>query len=594
MKQYLNKYPYIFLAFALFALTCLIYLRTISYDFFIFDDAEHYDKARLYIQRSFFDLLTVEKTMMPVAYKLWGSIMYLSSTKHQAALRFLNISFHIINTFLLFNLLSYYLKNIATNLSIILLSCLFFTHPSHLESVIWISSLKGVFSSTMVLASCLFWNTYFTKKKNIYYLLSILCFLIALLSKITVIFVPFIFMLFTNIHSHEEKPSVIKKIFRLTPYLFFSLLLGGYQVWSYQPGIEHHLWWYITHTLYHYEVAAITTSIIAPLTILYLYKYRKNILTSNYFYLFSTIIMLVPWLATYRETILNKAQTFIFVLVYSFYKLAVPTIYSFDYGINHIYIKDHVTYLFSVAILSLSILGYYLLRKRGRHSYYVKIILSYVLLALPFCGLFYFDFSTISLYADRFGYLNVIVIIITVFFILSYLSKKTKYNVVSVFLSFVLLSYTFLSISRVPLWQNDSTLLKHSLKLYPTSKTLQLSLATSYVKQDFIKEALAVYDRLVSMYPDFQDGYISKVRLLIDIKRYKQAADYASVLIYTQNRNNKFSTELFYYAGKAFFLNKQYDKALPYLTKSHQLYPKNKDIKAMIYAIAKESNKKIL
>ena len=91
-----------------------------------------------------------------------------------------NVLLHIICTLLIFVLM----KRLGlTFFSSFLISLLFGIHPMHVESVAWITERKDVLFGTFYLLSLLFYISYFKSKKNIYYLLSILLFILSLLSK---------------------------------------------------------------------------------------------------------------------------------------------------------------------------------------------------------------------------------------------------------------------------------------------------------------------------------------------------------------------------------------------------------------------------
>jgi protein O-mannosyl-transferase len=91
-----------------------------------------------------------------------------------------NVLLHILNTVLVFFLISL----LFNNFPIALITALFFgIHPLHVESVTWISERKDVLYTAFFLSSLIFYTRYIEKKNLINFILSFSFFLLSALSK---------------------------------------------------------------------------------------------------------------------------------------------------------------------------------------------------------------------------------------------------------------------------------------------------------------------------------------------------------------------------------------------------------------------------
>ncbi len=144
--------------------------------------------------------------------------------------RFLNILFHIVNTWLIYLLLTMLNKKKIAFFA----ACIFAVHPVFVESVTWISGGNHSRYATYFLLSFIF---YLRSSKNMkLYILSVCAFAIALQINIKAISLPLTFLLY------ELIKGTLKKNWRLTiPYILLSCfalvrvskVIGGFASQSY-------------------------------------------------------------------------------------------------------------------------------------------------------------------------------------------------------------------------------------------------------------------------------------------------------------------------------------------------------------------------
>lgn len=155
--------------------------------------------------------------------ELSNAIDYAIAGKHDATTYHLfNYIYHLINTFLVF----VFIKKLSKgNLPVAFgVACLFGIHPMHVESVAWISERKDVLYSLFFLLSL---NTYLTFRENggkLYWIISLLFFVLSCLSKSMAVTLPLLLIL-VDYYLSEDKLSR-KLVFDKIPFFVVSLVFG--------------------------------------------------------------------------------------------------------------------------------------------------------------------------------------------------------------------------------------------------------------------------------------------------------------------------------------------------------------------------------
>lgn len=150
--------------------------------------------------------------------------------------------YHATNLYLhLFNcLLVYWLFLLLTEKkwNAFLISLLFGIHPLHVESVAWITERKDVLYSFFYLAASVSYIYYLKNDKNCkYYLITLLLFVLSLLSKPMAVSLPFLFFLFDHI---TEGGSGIKRLKDKVPFFLIASVFAFLTVFGSKPfaGID--------------------------------------------------------------------------------------------------------------------------------------------------------------------------------------------------------------------------------------------------------------------------------------------------------------------------------------------------------------------
>jgi tetratricopeptide (TPR) repeat protein len=133
-----------------------------------------------------------------------------------------NLLFHLLNTWLVFQLILLLAKGKWEVAAIAAL--LFGIHPMHVESVAWIAERKDVLYTSFFLLSLIQYLRYSENGKRAAYLLSIGLFLLSLLSKPAAIILPLILVLIDYFQAKDliNRKLLIEKI----PFFALSILFG--------------------------------------------------------------------------------------------------------------------------------------------------------------------------------------------------------------------------------------------------------------------------------------------------------------------------------------------------------------------------------
>src|ERR1700677_2503985 len=188
---------------ALLLLTLAVYLPALGFDFVDYDDAD-YVFANQLIQSG------INRASLTWAFTTghasnWHPLTWLSHALDCQAYglkpggpHLTNVLIHITNTLLLF----FVLRNTTGMIwRSAFVAALFAWHPTHVESVAWISERKDVLSAFFWLLTMLAYARYTqllksqNSKSKIYYALSRLCFVLGLMSKPMVVTLPFVLLL---------------------------------------------------------------------------------------------------------------------------------------------------------------------------------------------------------------------------------------------------------------------------------------------------------------------------------------------------------------------------------------------------------------
>ncbi|HEY3331110.1 MAG TPA: tetratricopeptide repeat protein [Capsulimonadaceae bacterium] len=181
----------------------LVYGKSVHYDFVLFDDASHtYDNHYLnpLTWSSFVHIWTnvYDRLYIPLSYTVYGALVWIGhvlggpdvsdtgATINPHVFHAANVLLHSANSVLVYCILQLFTKRSGASL----LGALVFTlHPLQVESVGWVSELRGLLSATCGLSAVL---VYLRRAHKWYYMLVSVLMVAALLAKPSAVAFPII------------------------------------------------------------------------------------------------------------------------------------------------------------------------------------------------------------------------------------------------------------------------------------------------------------------------------------------------------------------------------------------------------------------
>ncbi len=235
IRQPNERRPYILVCLALALITLAVYWPMKQNGFVNFDD-------RQYVVENPHVTSGVTLSNIVWAFKSgeqsnWHPLTWISHMidcqmfgLNPAAHHFVNLFFHIINTLLLFIILSELTGGFWRSAFV---AALFAWHPMHVESVAWAAERKDVLSGFFFLLTLLTWTQFIRKSKiqssdaKIFYALSLVLFACGLLSKPMVVTLPFVLLLldFWPLQRFDDltRPRFAKLVVEKIPFFILSV-----------------------------------------------------------------------------------------------------------------------------------------------------------------------------------------------------------------------------------------------------------------------------------------------------------------------------------------------------------------------------------
>lgn len=441
-----------------------VYINTLGHSF-TYDD-HHYIVESEYIRgwNTFFSVfgmdyqglspewLDLTRPLMPFSLTLDHSLWGLRPFGYHLT----NTVLHLLNAVLVYILAGY----ISSGLVPLTASLLFALHPIHVEAVVGVTFREDLLVTLFFLFSLLFYVIYRVNSKKRYYLLSLLSFFLALLSK------------------------------EMAVTLLFVLLSYEYFLNSDWKNIK---------TLYILPYLAIL-----PVYLLFLYYIYSNLATPPaYVGNISTIII-----------------TIMRVLAYDVRLMLFPFNLSVDYDIPLSTTPLDLGVLFSIVLISSSVL--YLLRARNRvGSFCIAFFLVTLMPVLNIIPTFNFVADRF-LYLPSVGFCMFFAVIVSeIRQKLIHTSLRDRVSILIVIGTLVF--YAVTAFGRGIVWKDDFTLWSDVLKKSPMSVKAYTAIGTSYLREGRDDDALNMFKKAVELRPDYDKGYYN-LGVVCQRKGYVDAA----------------------------------------------------------------------
>jgi tetratricopeptide (TPR) repeat protein len=331
-----------------------------------------------------------------------------------------------------------------------LAALLFATHPIHTEAVTWVAGFPEVSFSFLFLLSFYLYMRAVAGDRGPYtstYLLSLFCFLLALLNKETALTLPLVLASYD--HAFRKGP--------------FGLLL--------------HLKRYLPYFVVALAYLAIRTSVLTGFAI-----FKRHAELSNYEY----FINVFPLVSRY------------------FAKLLLPSDLNAFYAFDPIHSLLQWEGLVSIAVTC----GFFafLIWSYGKHR---LVFFSASFIVIPLLPVFYIPALGENTFADRYLYLPSFGYALLVASFVAWLAQKRPRTRAALALAVLVLlaAYSTATLARNRVWSDDLRLWSDTVEKSPDSVMPRSELGIAYATRGETSKAIEQYQIALRMNPNFADGY---------------------------------------------------------------------------------------
>jgi len=450
------------MALAIFILAIVVFLPALKNGFVNWDDPS-YVYENLHIRH-----LDLKWIFTGIVASNYHPLTLLSHTLDYALFglnpmghHFTSIVLHGLNSSLVFILATRLLRRCMGKgvvLPAMVAALLFAVHPIHVESVVWVSERKDVLSTFFFLISILLYLRYTERGrgKNLY-LLALISFCLALLSKPMAITLPVVLLILDYYPLKRDANGWGALFIEKIPFFALSIASAILTLWAQSAGgairgLETHS----IFTRFFMAARAVT---------FYLHKIILPINLSPYYPL------------------------------------------PFNTGLFS------VTFLISLVVFILISIICLLALKRQRWP--LALWVFYLLTLLPVSGLVTVGGEAA---ADRYAYIPTMGFFLLIGAITSGLARRGGAGnngrlkaVVTVLIVAILIIFTASTIRQEYIWSNSITLMSRAIKLYPKRTAIPYNnRGLAYDKRGEFQLAIADYNSAIAISPEFTESYINR------------------------------------------------------------------------------------
>lgn len=358
----------------------------------------------------------------------------------------------------------------------IFLALLFGIHPMRVESVAWVTERKDVLFGAFYLGALLQYVKYKHDQKNIRWLWMTALFVLSLFSKIQAVSLPLSMM---AVDYFMDKKWEIKTIFNKIPFFILSLTFGIVGVVMLKE---------------FGSLASVEDTI------------NWNFFQRLFLGAFSFIIYLVKLIVPFRMSPLYPYPSSFPWYFYPSMLIAPVVIYTLYIS----YKKEYKALFFGLAFFIVNII--FLLQILGAGQGYLADRFTYI----AYFGLFF----VIAYYVEK--YLT---------------SNPNHTTTVAGIVGIYLVFFAAMTFQQNKIWKNSATLWTHVLQYYQQTTLPYGNRANYYRDNKMYKEALADYNKTISMKDAQPQAYNSRARLFFDLAKGRDTlllalADYNKAISY--------------------------------------------------------------
>lgn len=457
-------------------ITFIIYLPSLTNGFVSWDDPKYiYENPGIRT----LDLAFLKRAFTEVYFSNWHPLTMISYAVDYALWGLNPLGYHLENNVLhavntaLVAVLSVRLITIVRPLSPpaafaagFIPALLFGIHPLHVESVAWVSERKDVLCGLFFIASILFYLRYAQKDKALCYILSLVSFALAIMSKSMAVTLPAVLLLidFYPLRRLSSLKGVLKAIAEKLPFFAIGIFASAMAI--------------------HSQTSAMASLDVIPLDIRFFSALRS--------YAFYLEKLFVP---------IGLAPFYPFPAVFDPWSVD----YLVTYGV-----------LAGISVICLAAI---------RYRVFIVVWLYFLGTLLPVIGLVQVGMQAA---ADRYMYLPSLSLLVLLGAGAALIIEKNLRPLMAVFLGFISLATVALSyatVTQTAVWKDSLTLWDYELGLYPDAYVPLMNRGVALVKMGEHDKGMKDLDRAVLLAPTSRNALYNRSLALKEMGRYREALD---------------------------------------------------------------------
>ena len=456
--------------------TFIIYLPSLGNGFVSWDDPK-YVYENLGIRA--LDLAFLKRAFTEVYFSNWHPLTMISYAVDYALWGLNPLGYHLENNILhavntaLVAVLSVRLITIARPLSApgafaagFVPALLFGIHPLHVESVAWVSERKDVLCALFFMASILFYLRYAQKGKALCYVLSLLAFAFAIMSKSMAVTLPAVLLLldFYPLRRLSSAKGILKAVAEKVPFMVICAFAAVGALYS--------------------QTSAMASLESIPVDIRFI----------------------------------SALRTYAFYLEKFFVPVGLAPFYPFPAEFDPLRPDYIVAYgvLGGISVICLAAI---------RYRPFIVAWLYFLGTLVPVIGLVQVGMQAA---ADRYMYLPSLSLLVLLGAGAALIIEKNSKPLLALFLGFISLATVALSyatVTQTAIWKNSLTLWDHELGIYPDAYIPLMNRGAALVKMGEPEKGMKDLDRAVLLAPNSRNARYNRALALKTLGRYREALD---------------------------------------------------------------------
>lgn len=331
----------------------LIYGHTLTYEFVRWDDGLLIFDNPAIRGITLQNLKTIFTTYDPELYiplsLLSYQVDYMIGGSNPAIYHFTNLILHILNAVLVCGVMKLLTKN--TWIAVVT-GLLFLVHPLHTEAVVWASARKDLLSTFFFLGSFVLYVQQKNQKSVISYRGSVVLFLAALLSKVTVLGLPLILFIYNWIRDGKiTKNSLLELLpyFGLSAFFAVIAMFGKTGVLSSSTPLETILM-SAKGTMFYIE------KLLLPINLSVLYPYNEPIQLTSPTFLIPLLLLPAALVSAAFFSWKHKRSPALALAPALFLITLAPSLLNFAKGGTYYIASDRYAYIPSIGIIALVVI----------------------------------------------------------------------------------------------------------------------------------------------------------------------------------------------------------------------------------------------